>query len=58
MGILKVANIDGNFDALTLGTIFNFPQLALLENEEEEIVGPHNVASDVTVTTSSTLVIC
>ena len=42
MGIFKPINIDGGFDVLTLDTIFNFSQLALLENEEEEL-GGHTV---------------
>ena len=39
MRIIKFVNIDGGFDVLALDTIFNFPQLAILENEEEEIGG-------------------
>ena len=39
---LIFVNIDDGFDVLTLLTIFNFPQLAFLENEEEEI-GGHTV---------------
>ena len=42
VGILKFVNMDGGFNELTVGTISTFPQLALLENEEEEI-GGHTV---------------
>ena len=43
MGILKFVKIDGGFDELTILVLFStFPQLALLENEEEEI-GGHTV---------------
>ena len=60
VGILKLTDIDGGFDILTLETIFNFPPTCDPWKNEEEEIGGHTVerAHDVTRAASYTLAIC
>ena len=58
VGILKLINIDGGFDVLTLDTIFNFPPTCVPWKWRRRNWRPHGGARDVTRAASYTLVIC